>query len=102
MPALELVTSGYRTVEGLTVDTDHSLYFTDINNGGVRRIDPQGAVELVVPKRKGVGGTALHADGGVVVAGRDISHIKDGRTRIIFGPEHYAANGLPPDVNSFN
>jgi gluconolactonase len=32
-----------------------------------------------------VGGICLHADGGVVVSGRDLSHVKDGVSRVIFG-----------------
>jgi gluconolactonase len=36
-----------------------------------------------VPKRRGVGGIALHADGGVVVSGRDIVHVRDGVTRTL-------------------
>jgi len=38
----------------------------------------------VVPRRRGVGGIALHADGGVVVSGKNICHVKDGQTRILF------------------
>jgi hypothetical protein len=35
-------------------------------------------------KRRGVGGIALHADGGLVVAGKNICHVKDSVTRILF------------------
>ena len=43
-----------------------------------------------MPKRRGVGGIALHADGGVVVGGRDIVHVREGETRTIF-----SVPGLP-------
>ena len=32
-------------------------------------------VSLAVPKRRGVGGLALHADGGLIAGGRDIVHV---------------------------
>ena len=52
-----------------------------------------GAIETVVPKRRGVGGIALHADGGLVISGRNICHVKDGQTRILFERD---------DVGGFN
>ena len=48
---------------------------------------------IAVPKRRGVGGIALHADGGLVMSGRNICHIRDGETRIVFEL---------PDVGGFN
>jgi len=36
---------------------DGSLYCSDVHNGGVRRLRPDGQVELVIPKRRGVGGS---------------------------------------------
>src|SRR6202008_2614717 len=44
----------------------------------------------VVPKRRGVGGIALHADGGLVLGGRDIVRVHDGVTDTLF-----AIEGLP-------
>ena len=76
--------SGYGLVEGPTVDADGDLYFSDVIGGGVYRLDAAGGIETVVPKRRGVGGIALHADGGVVVSGRDIVHVRDGETRVVF------------------
>ncbi len=46
-----------------------------------------------MPKRRGVGGIALHADGGLVMSGRNICHVRDGETRILFEL---------PDVGGFN
>ncbi len=75
--------SGYGLVEGPTVDADGSLVFSDVIRGGVYRLDESGSVTTVVPKRRGVGGIALHADGGVVISGRDIVHVRDGETRTL-------------------
>ena len=81
---MELLASGYGLVEGPRVDAQDRLYFSDIHGGGIYRRDAGGAIETIVPKRRGVGGIALHADGGVVCSGRNICHVKDGETRLLF------------------
>jgi gluconolactonase len=86
----ETVASGYGLVEGPTIDGAGGIYFSDVLGGGVHHADVEGNVEVVVPKRRGVGGLALHADGGVVCSGRDIVHVRDGATRTLF-----AIDGLP-------
>jgi xylono-1,5-lactonase len=98
---MHLLASGYGTVEGPTVDDRGNLYFSDVSGGGVYELTPAGDVNVAVPKRRGVGGICLHRDGGIVVAGRDIAHVRDGDTRVIFGRDSYAATGLPPST-SFN
>ncbi len=85
--SLETLAFGYGLIEGPRVDSDDNLYFSDIPNGGVYRRAPDGTIETVVPKRRGVGGIALHADGGLVISGRNICHVKDGETRILFDVE---------------
>jgi hypothetical protein len=35
-------------------------------------------VTTVVPKRRGVGGIAVHADGGFICSGRDLLHVREG------------------------
>jgi D-xylonolactonase len=84
---IETLAWGYGLVEGPRVDAENRLYFSDAKQGGVYRRDPDGTIETVVPKRRGVGGIALHADGGIVVSGRNICHVKDGETRIVFDVE---------------
>jgi gluconolactonase len=86
----ELLASGYGLVEGPTVDARGNLFFSDVLGGGVYGLDSSGEVTTVVPKRRGVGGIALHADGGVVVSGRDVSHVHNGQTRVL-----YRIEGLP-------
>jgi D-xylonolactonase len=88
--AIETLASGYGLIEGPTVDAAGNLYFSDVLGGGVYRLDPDGELTTVVPKRRGVGGIALHADGGVVVSGRDIVHVRDGENRTLL-----AVEGLP-------
>jgi gluconolactonase len=82
--AVEMLTCGYGLIEGPRAGPDGSLYFSDVHNGGVRRMTPDGEIEVVVPKRRGVGGIALHADGGIVVSGKNISHVRGGETRVLY------------------
>ena len=84
---LRTLASGYGLIEGPRVDAEGGLHFSDVLNGGVYRLAPDGSIETVVPKRRGVGGIALHADGGVVISGRNICHVKDGETRVLFDQE---------------
>ncbi|HLY82335.1 MAG TPA: SMP-30/gluconolactonase/LRE family protein [Acidimicrobiales bacterium] len=87
MANLTMVASGYQAVEGPAIDADGNLYFSDTIGGGVYRLRPAGDVEVIVPKRKGAGGITLHAEGGIVISGRDVSHIRDGETRVIITRE---------------
>jgi gluconolactonase len=80
----ETLVTGYGLIEGPRVDPDGGLYFSDVVRGGVYRRAKDGTVETVVPRRRGVGGIALHADGGIVISGRNICHVRDGETRILF------------------
>ena len=80
---VETLAYGYGLIEGPRVDAEGSLYFSDVPNGGVYRLAPDGTVTTAIPKRRGVGGIALHADGGLVVSGRNVCHVKDGVTRIL-------------------
>ena len=81
---LETIATGYGLLEGPRVDDAGNLYFSDVTNGGVYCRTPDGEISTVVPRRRGVGGIALHADGGLVISGRNVCHVKDGTTRILF------------------
>ena len=80
---MQRVAAGYGLIEGPVWDPARGLYFSDVMNGGVHLLDRAGNVSLVVPKRRGIGGMALHASGGLVVGGRDIAFVRlaDGTTR---------------------
>ncbi|HXZ84476.1 MAG TPA: SMP-30/gluconolactonase/LRE family protein [Myxococcota bacterium] len=83
----ETLAWGYGLIEGPRVDGAGNLYFSDVRNGGVFRRRPDGTIDTVVPKRRGVGGIALHARGGLVISGKNICHVHEGKTRILFAPE---------------
>ncbi|MGI9615138.1 MAG: SMP-30/gluconolactonase/LRE family protein [Acidimicrobiales bacterium] len=95
---LETLAFGFGLIEGPRVDADDNLYFSDVPNGGVHRRSPDGTITVVVPKRRGVGGIALHADGGLVIGGRNICHVKDGETRIVFESDAPGFNDLMTDA----
>ena len=82
---MERVATGFGLIEGPVWDPAKGLYFSDVPNGGVHLLDSTGEVTLVVPKRRGIGGMALHANGGLVVGGRDIAlvSLKDGATQTL-------------------
>lgn len=84
---IESLAWGYGLIEGPRVDDAGNLYFSDVTNGGVFRRRPDGSIDLIVPKRRGVGGIALHADGGLVISGKNICHVRDGVTRVVFADD---------------
>src|SRR4051812_46517382 len=79
----EVLATGFQLAEAPTIDRDGTLLFSDVLGGGVHRLQSDGTVETVIPKRRGVGGMALHADGGVVCSGRDVVHVRKGESRTI-------------------
>jgi gluconolactonase len=72
---MQELATGYGLIEGPVWDATNGLYFSDVLGGGIYLLDRQDKVSLAVPKRRGVGGMSLHADGGLVVGGRDIVHV---------------------------
>jgi gluconolactonase len=70
---MQRVATGYGLIEGPVWDPSRGLYFSDVINGGVHLLDRAGQISLAIPKRRGIGGMALHASGGLVIGGRDIA-----------------------------
>ncbi len=90
---IETLATGYGLIEGPRADAHGNLYFSDVLKGGVYRRAPDGGIETIVPRRRGVGGIALHAAGGIVISGRNVCHVRDGKTLILYQRE---------DVPGFN
>src|SRR5262245_51753085 len=80
---MEPLASGFGLLEAPRADAAGHVWFSDVTRGGVHRLAPDGTVSVVVPKRRGVGGLVLHADGGVVISGRNVVHVRDGNTRVL-------------------
>jgi xylono-1,5-lactonase len=85
MAPVRAIVTGLTLPEALRADGD-GLFFSDAAAGGVHRWSEAG-VETVVPKRRGVGGLVPHSEGGIVISGRDLVHVKDGVTRTVFAVE---------------
>lgn len=95
---MERLATGFGLIEGPVFDPVRGLYFSDVINGGVHLLDRAGNVSLVLSKRRGIGGMALHAGGGLVVGGRDIAWVSlaDGATR------HLLSLDAIPGATGFN
>ena len=70
---MEKLAHGYGLIEGPVWSPDRGLLFSDVHGGGVYCLDAKGAVTTVFPHRRGIGGMALHDEGGLVVGGRNIA-----------------------------
>ncbi|HUW01491.1 MAG TPA: SMP-30/gluconolactonase/LRE family protein [Acidimicrobiales bacterium] len=99
MDGFETLATGYELVEAPTWLPDGGLAFSDVLGGGVYRLDPDGSVSTLVPKRRGVGGIAVHADGGIVCSGRDLIRVVDGETTPVFGAGGANWNDLAVDAD---
>ncbi len=71
----EVVAQGFGLAEAPVWDGE-ALLFSDAVFGGVKRVGADGRVEEVLAKRRGIGGMALDADGGLIVGGRDVLRIR--------------------------
>lgn len=99
MTDLVPLVTGFDLVEGPTVLPDGGLAFSDVLGGGVHRLDPDGSVTTLVPKRRGVGGIAVHADGGIVCTGRDVIRTADGTSTTVFAADVAGWNDLAVDAD---
>jgi xylono-1,5-lactonase len=71
---MQTLTRGYGLVEGPLWVPGRGLMFSDVLNGGVFCVDPDGGLTTVFEHRRGIGGMALHQAGGLVVSGRNVSY----------------------------
>ena len=85
---MERIASGYQLVEAPVATAGGGVVFSDVLGGGVYEWSPDsGTVTTVLPKRRGIGGMARHDDGGLVMSGRDVIHLRpDGTSRTIYEP----------------
>ena len=102
--AIEILASGYTLIEAPRVDEQNRLYFSDVRvTGGVHRRSPDGMIETLIPKRKGVGGLALNEGGGFVAGGKGLIYWdeKTRQSRNVFtefeGRPLKGLNDLQPD-----
>ena len=70
---MEELATGYGLIEGPVWDDQRGLIYSDVINGGVFCVGLDDKVSQVIEHRRGIGGMALHENGGIVVSGRNIS-----------------------------
>jgi xylono-1,5-lactonase len=103
MVELETLASGFGLIEGPRCDERGRLCFSDVPNGGVYRRSPDGNIETLIPKRRGVGGIALNEGGGIVCTGRGLIYWNEATkaSRDLFveweGRKLNGLNDLQPD-----
>jgi len=66
----EQILDGFTFLEAPRVDDRGNLWFSEVMEGGVYRLSPDGKVEGFVTDRKYIGGLALTQDGGFVLSSR--------------------------------
>ena len=71
---METLARGFGLVEGPLWVPGRGLLFSDVLNGGVFCLDAADSVSVVFEHRRGIGGMALHAAGGLVVSGRNVGY----------------------------
>ncbi len=75
-------------LEGPRRQAGGALLYSDVLAGGVYRLTPDGEIETVLARRRGIGGLVEHASGGIVVTGRDVLHVReDGSERTLLARE---------------
>lgn len=94
MDTLQLLSSGHGLIEGPVFDPARGLIFTDVTNGGAYCLSATGTLDTVVPHRKGMGGLAMHADGGMIVSGRTIAYKPPGGGNTVNLIPDNPANGI--------
>jgi gluconolactonase len=86
MSGVDILASGFALAEAPVVDAHGTVYVSDALVGGVRVIHADGSEQTLLPDRRGIGGMALHANGDLLVSGRDVVAIDpaaaDGRHTI--------------------
>jgi sugar lactone lactonase YvrE len=65
----EQILEGFVFLEAPRVDAAGNLYFSEIMEGGVHRLSPDGKIDSFITDRKAIGGLALTEDGGFVCSG---------------------------------
>ncbi|MGE0153490.1 MAG: SMP-30/gluconolactonase/LRE family protein [Reyranellaceae bacterium] len=70
----ELISSGNGLVEAPVWHPDLGLIAAETTGGGVWTFNKGQPKTMVLPHRRGIGGMVRHADGGLVVSGRNIAY----------------------------
>ncbi len=81
----DVIATGFGLPEGPVYDElQDRVVLTDASGGGVWAVDLEsGGTSCVVEHRRGIGGLALHADGGCVISGRNVAWKRGDETVVL-------------------
>ena len=105
--SIALLASGFVSLEAPVADGKGGLFVADLRAGGIHHIHADGSSRVVIPDRTRVGGACPHTEGGLVVSGTSVAHIREGQARILLdladvprrvGTEAVAFNDLAADT----
>ncbi len=86
---MQELATGYGLIEGPVWDDTRGLIYSDVINGGVFCLGLDDKVSQVIEHRRGIGGMALHENGGIVVSGRNIAlKPADGSDTVVLLPNN--------------
>jgi gluconolactonase len=92
---------GFGLLEAARWYPEHGLLFSDMTAGGVFRLrDGAAGPELMIPHRKAIGGLVAHADGGLVISGRNVASKRDGGSSAVLlepAPDEQFFNDITAD-----
>lgn len=91
--------SGGTTLEGPSFDRDGNLYFTDLHNSRIFRMNADCSVDLVAEYKGGPNGLKIHRDGRIFVADREhglmlLDPASGGMTLLLGGTERERFKGI--------
>lgn len=98
---LTRLASGFVLLEAARWVPEHGLVFSDMLGGGVYRLGPDGPGPLI-EHRKGIGGLVPHAEGGLVVSGRNVTHKRPDGSGVVLletADDEQFFNDLTADVD---
>jgi xylono-1,5-lactonase len=91
---MEMLKSGFGLLEAPIWDRDLGLLFADTDRGGILCLSEDLGVSTIVPHRRGIGGAVRHADGGLVVSGRNIAYKSPAASETVVLLQNDSANGI--------
>ena len=93
-PVPAVLARPHSLLEGPRFGAAGELLYSDVIAGGLFACSPEGVVSELLPGRRGIGGIVAHAEGGWVISGRSLLHLRpDGSQRELLSD---------PDVPGYN
>jgi gluconolactonase len=85
-PVVAVLKRPHGLLEAPRFGASGELLFSDALGGGLWTCSADGELSELLPRRRGIGGAVAHADGGWVISGRTLLHLRpDGTQRELLG-----------------